>query len=112
MPLVSLYSYSYITTAFSNMEVRSDVLDVQLKQSKYMTSAKNVNKLGNFVLKCVETEHLQTKLTMNVYLSEYMKCLQVHRCRFILIQHPGSRNDILTSTCSSKLGTRNYLHLF
>ena len=38
------------------------MLDVQLKQSKYMTSAENVNKSCNFVLKCVETEHLQVRM--------------------------------------------------
>ena len=42
------------------------MLDVQSKQSKYMTSADNVNKLCNFVLKCVEAEHLQVTLTMMV----------------------------------------------
>ena len=31
-----------------------------------MTSAENVNRLYNFVLKCVWTEHLQVKLTMMV----------------------------------------------
>ena len=43
------------------------MLDVQLIQSKYTTSAENVNKLCNFVLKCVETEHLQVKLTVTVF---------------------------------------------
>ena len=45
----------------------TDVLDVQLKQANTMTSAENVNKLYNFVLKYVWTEHLQVKLTMIVY---------------------------------------------
>ena len=48
---------SHITTAFSNMEpfpsrtrvLKADVLDVQLKQSKFMTSTENVNKLRLFV---------------------------------------------------------------
>ena len=31
-----------------------------------MTSTGNVNKLGNFVLKCVQIEHLQVKLTKMV----------------------------------------------
>ena len=42
------------------------MLDVQLKQSKYTTSMENVNKLCNFALKYVETEHLEVKLTMMV----------------------------------------------
>ena len=42
------------------------MLDVQLKQSNFMTSAENVNRLYNFVLKSVGTEHLQVKLTMMV----------------------------------------------
>ena len=48
---------------------KADVLDVQLKQSNFMTYAENVNKLCLFVLKfqmCVETEHLQVKLTLMV----------------------------------------------
>ena len=51
---------------FQSHPSEGDMLDVQLKQSKYTTSAENVNKLYNFVLKCVETEHLQVKLTMMV----------------------------------------------
>ena len=39
------------------------MLDVQLKQSNFMTSTENVNKLCLFVQ---ETEHLQVKLTMMV----------------------------------------------
>ena len=39
---------------------------MQLKKSKYTTSAENVNKLHNFVVKCVEVEHLQVKLTIRV----------------------------------------------
>ena len=69
---------NHITRAFSNMvpfpsrtRVRqtctTDVLDVQLKQANSMTSAENVNKLYNFVLKYVWTEHLKVKLTMIVY---------------------------------------------
>ena len=42
---------------------KADVLDVQLKQSNFMTSTENVNKLCLFVQ---ETEHLQVKLTMMV----------------------------------------------
>ena len=42
---------------------KADVLDVQLKQSNFMTSKENVNKLCLFVQ---ETEHLQVKLTMMV----------------------------------------------
>ena len=42
---------------------KTDVLDVQLKQSNFMTSTENVNKLCLFVQ---ETEHLQVKLTMMV----------------------------------------------
>ena len=42
---------------------KADVLDVQLKQSNFMTSMENVNKLCLFVQ---ETEHLQVKLTMMV----------------------------------------------
>ena len=38
---------------------KADVLDVQLKQSNFMTSKENVNKLCLFVQ---ETEHLQVKL--------------------------------------------------
>ena len=45
---------------------KADVLDMQLKQSNFMTFAENVNRLYNFVLKCVWTEHLQVKLTMMV----------------------------------------------
>ena len=33
---------------------KADVLDVQLKQSNLMTSAENVRKLCNFVLKCLK----------------------------------------------------------
>ena len=40
------------------------MLDVQLKQSNFMTSTENVNKLCLFVQ---ETEHLQVKLTMIVF---------------------------------------------
>ena len=43
------------------------MLDVQLKQSKYMTSLENVSKSGNFTLKCVKIECLQVKLSMTVY---------------------------------------------
>ena len=39
------------------------MLDVKLKQSTFMTSTENVNKLCLFVQ---ETEHLQVKLTMMV----------------------------------------------
>ena len=39
------------------------MLDVQLKQSSFMTSTENVNKLCLFVQ---QTEHLQVKLTMMV----------------------------------------------
>ena len=39
------------------------MLDVQLKQSNFMTSTENINKLCLFVQ---ETEHLQVKLTMMV----------------------------------------------
>ena len=42
---------------------KADVLNVQLKQSNFMTSMENVNKLCLFVQ---ETEHLQVKLTMMV----------------------------------------------
>ena len=42
---------------------KADVLDVQLKQSNFMTSTENVNKL---CLSVQETEHLQVKLTMMV----------------------------------------------
>ena len=33
---------------------KADVLNVQLKQSNFMASAENVNKLCNFVLKCLK----------------------------------------------------------
>ena len=42
---------------------KADLLDVRLKQSNFMTSTENVNKLCLFVQ---ETEHLQVKLTMMV----------------------------------------------
>ena len=42
---------------------KADMLDVQLKQSNFMTSTENVNKLCLFMQ---ETEHLQVKLTMMV----------------------------------------------
>ena len=49
---------------FKSHKCKADMLDVQLKQSNFMTSTESVNKLCLFVQ---ETEHLQVKLTMMVY---------------------------------------------
>ena len=70
-----------------------------------MTSAENVNKLCNRVLKCVETEHLQVKRTMMVCperVYEMFTSSQTSSRRFI--QHSGSRNN----SCRSKLDTQIY----
>ena len=51
----------------SRTSVKTDVLDVQIKQLKYTLSVENVHKLGNFTLKYVEIERLQVKLSMTAY---------------------------------------------
>ena len=63
------------------------VLDVQLKQSNFMTSTENVNKLCLFVQ---ETEHLQVKLTMMVCPERISNVYNFTDVGFILIQHSGS----------------------
>ena len=85
---------SHITTAFSNMapfpsrtRVRQTCADVQLKQSNFMTSTENVNKLCLFVQ---ETEHLQVKLTMMVCPERISNVYNFTDVGFILIQHSGS----------------------
>ena len=58
-----------------------------------MTSAENINKLLNFVLKCVETEHLQVKLIVVVCPErayEMFTSSQTSKPRFI--QHSGSKH--------------------
>ena len=82
---------SHITTAFSNMapfpsrtRVRQMCADVQLlKQSNFMTSTENVNKLCLFVQ---ETEHLQVKLTMMVCSERISNVYNFTDVGFILIQ--------------------------
>ena len=85
---------SHITTTFSNMapfpsrtRVRQTCADVQLKQSNFMTSTENVNKLCLFVQ---ETEHLQVKLTMMVCPERISNVYNFTDVGFILIQHSGS----------------------
>ena len=63
------------------------MLDVQLKQSNFMTSTENVNKLCLFVQ---ETEHLQVKLTMMVCPERISNVYNFTDVGFILIQHSGS----------------------
>ena len=82
---------SHITMAFSNMapfpsrtRVRQTFADVQLKQSNFMTSTENVNKLCLFVQ---ETEHLQVKLTMMVCPERISNVYNFTDVGFILIQH-------------------------
>ena len=82
---------------------KADVLAVQLKQSNFMTSAENVNKLCLFV-QCVWKQNI-----CRFILSEHMKCLQVHRRQLILlIQHSGRMK--VPNTEILNLAHRIYLH--
>ena len=85
------------------------MLDVQLKQSKYMTSVENVKKVCNFVRKCVETEHLQVRLTLMVC-PERACAIMFPSSQTLVHSDSGSRDNIalpLISSCRSKLSTQN-----
>ena len=83
------------------------MLDVQLKQSNFMTSVENVNK---FVFKCVETEHLQVKLTMIVCLEQAYEMFTSSQTSV----HSDSAfrklaGTTLISSCPPEPGTQNLL---
>ena len=71
----------------SRTRVKQTCADVQLKQSDFMTSTENVNKLCLFVQ---ETEHLQVKLTMMVCPERISNVYNFTDVGFIVIQHSGS----------------------
>ena len=90
---------------------RADVLDVQLKQSNFMTSTENVNKLCLFVQ---ETEHLQVKLTMMV--CPERACEMFTTSQTLVHSDPAFRKHELTgrtwiSSCRVVLNLANRIYL-
>ena len=67
------------------------MLDVELKQSNFMTSTENVNKLCLFV---PETEHLQVKLTMMVCPERISNVYNFTDVGFILIQPAFRKHEL------------------
>ena len=62
----------------------------------------------NFVLKCVETEHLQVRLTMMVSPEQTYEMFT--SSQMLVHSDSGSRNNTalsLISSCRSELGTQN-----
>ena len=90
---------------------KADVLDVQLKQSNFMTSTENVNKLCLFVQ---ETEHLQIKLTMMVcperaYEMFTTSQTSVHSDSAFRIRKHELAGRTLISSCRPEPGKQNLL---